>query len=72
MMTILLDNFKPLDAANFVESLKKLPVYSSVLIEASGEINAKNISEWVTTGVDVVSLGSLTHSPKVFNFSMQY
>jgi nicotinate-nucleotide pyrophosphorylase (carboxylating) len=72
MMTILLDNFKPVEATKFVTSLKKLPVYDSVLIEASGEINAKNLSEWATTGVDVVSLGSLTHSPKVFNFSMQY
>jgi len=72
MMTILLDNFKPADAKQFVNSLKKLPVYNSILIEASGEINAKNLSEWATTGVDVVSLGAITHSPKVFNFSMQY
>ena len=72
MMTILLDNFKPDDAKQFVNSLKKLPVYNSILIEASGEISAKNLSEWAATGVDVVSLGAITHSPKVFNFSMQY
>ncbi len=72
MMTILLDNFKPADATKFVVSLKKLPVYDSVLIEASGEINKTNLADWATTGVDVVSLGAITHSPKVFNLSMQY
>jgi nicotinate-nucleotide pyrophosphorylase (carboxylating) len=72
MMAILLDNFQPNDAKNFVDSLRNLPVYASVLIEASGEINSTNLSSWATTGVDVVSLGALTHSAKVFNFSMSY
>lgn len=71
-MTILLDNFQPTNAKRFVDSIRKLPVYSSVLIEASGEINKVNLSDWAKTRVDVVSLGALTHSPKVFNFSMQY
>lgn len=72
IMSILLDNFNPTDAKMMVTTLKKLPVYDSVLIEASGEITAKTLSNWATTGVDIVSLGVLTHSPKVFNFSMQY
>jgi nicotinate-nucleotide pyrophosphorylase (carboxylating) len=72
MLTILLDNFTPESAKKFIDSLRKLPVYSSVLIEASGEINQANLTDWATTGVDVVSMGALTHSPKVFNFSMQY
>lgn len=71
-MAILLDNFKPHDATRFVESLKKLPVYEWVLIEASGEITKNNLSSWAITGVDVVSMGVLTHSPKVFNFSLAY
>ncbi len=72
MMAILLDNFRPMDAKQFVESLKKLSIYDSVLIEASGEITAENIVSWAQTGVDVVSLGAITHSAKVFNFSMRY
>jgi nicotinate-nucleotide pyrophosphorylase (carboxylating) len=72
MMTILLDNFKSQDAKKFVDSLKNLPVYHDILIEASGEINRENLSAWALTGVDVVSIGALTHSPKVFNFSMVY
>jgi len=72
IMTILLDNFQLEDAEKFVLSLKKLPVYESILIEASGEIAADNIVAWAKTGVDVVSLGAITHSAKVFNFSMRY
>jgi len=72
MMAILLDNFTSVEAKNFVDSLRKLLLYASVLIEASGEITRDNVSEWATTGVDVVSLGALTHSAKVFNFSMSY
>jgi nicotinate-nucleotide pyrophosphorylase (carboxylating) len=71
-MTILLDNFKPTEAKKFVDFIKQLPVYNAVLIEASGEINKKNLSSWNETGVDIVSLGALTHSSKVFNFSMSY
>jgi len=72
IMSILLDNFQPEDAKKFVEELRKSAVYNSILVEASGEINATNLSNWATTGVDVVSIGALTHSPKVFNFSMSY
>jgi len=72
MMAILLDNFKPAAAQNFVESLRKLPIYDLVLIEASGEINQTNLTDWAATGVDVISIGALTHSSKVFNYSMAY
>lgn len=72
MMAILLDNFEAATAKSFVDSLRRLLVYESVLIEASGEITKMNLSDWSTTGVDVVSIGALTHSPKVFNFSMSY
>lgn len=72
VMAIMLDNFIPTDATKFVDSLKKLPVYDSILIEGSGEITRINLSTWAKTGVDVISMGALTHSPKVFNFSMSY
>ncbi len=72
MMALLLDNFQPEQAKKFVDSLRMLPVYEHILVEASGEINKTNLSLWATTGVDVVSMGALTHSPKVFNFSMSY
>ena len=41
-----------------------------ILFEASGGINPKNIAEYSKTGVDVVSLGFLTHSVKAFDMSL--
>lgn len=72
MMALLLDNFQPAQAKAFVDSIRKLPVYNAILVEASGEITKSNLASWATTEVDVVSMGALTHSPKIFNFSMGY
>ena len=40
------------------------------LIESSGNINEKNIIEYAETGVDFVSLGSITHSASIIDMSM--
>ena len=39
-------------------------------IEISGGVDLNNINELVTTGVDFISIGKLTHSVKAFDFSM--
>lgn len=39
--------------------------------EASGNITLNNIAEVAKTGVDVISLGALTHSVKAFDISMK-
>ena len=41
-----------------------------ILFEASGGINEKNVLEYSKTGVDVISLGSLTHSAKALDISL--
>ena len=43
---------------------------NKILFEASGGINQSNIGSYCNTGVDIVSLGFLTHSPKVLNMSL--
>ena len=40
-------------------------------LEASGNITAQNIREVAQTGVDIISLGALTHSVKCFDISMR-
>ena len=64
----MLDNFTP---TNIKKILKK---YSStikdIIIEASGGINEKNIKEYQKTGADIISLGSLTHSVKSLDISL--
>jgi len=42
-----------------------------VLLEASGDITIQNAKEIAQTGVDVLSVGSLTHSAQAANISMR-
>lgn len=44
---------------------------NKILFEASGGINENNIEEYSKTGVDVVSIGLITHSSKAFDMSLQ-
>ena len=39
--------------------------------EASGGITLETIAEVAKTGVDIISLGALTHSVKAFDISMK-
>ena len=41
------------------------------LLEASGNITSENIRAVAETGVDIISLGALTHSVKCFDISMK-
>jgi nicotinate-nucleotide pyrophosphorylase (carboxylating) len=69
-MIVMLDNFDPPSAAAFINEARQKPIAERVLFEASGDITDQSISDWAQTGVDVVSLGALTHSVKNFNVSM--
>ena len=40
-------------------------------LEASGNVTAENIRAIAETGVDIISLGALTHSVKAFDISMK-
>lgn len=40
--------------------------------EASGNVTLENIREVAETGVDIISLGALTHSVKAFDISMKW
>ena len=42
-----------------------------VLLEASGNVTAENIRSVAETGVNIISLGALTHSVKCFDISMK-
>ncbi|HEY0763026.1 MAG TPA: carboxylating nicotinate-nucleotide diphosphorylase [Pyrinomonadaceae bacterium] len=41
-------------------------------LEASGNVTLDNVLEVAETGVDYVSVGALTHSPKVFDVSLEF
>ncbi|CAA7599922.1 nicotinate phosphoribosyltransferase/nicotinate-nucleotide diphosphorylase (carboxylating) [Acididesulfobacillus acetoxydans] len=62
---IMLDNM-PVQAMRQAVAL----VGHRALVEASGGIHEGNLREVAETGVDVISLGALTHSVKVLDFSL--
>lgn len=63
---IMLDNMSLSDMTKAVEI-----VNGRAKLEASGNITLENISEVAKTGVDIISLGALTHSVKCFDISMK-
>ena len=68
---VMLDNMRPMEIEETIETLRKSDLYDHVLLEASGAITPENIKEYARTGIDVVSLGYLTHSAKVLDLSLE-
>jgi len=64
---IMLDHFT-------VDEMKKAVEKAGgrVLIEASGNINIDNIEEIAKTGIDIISVGSITHSVKSLDISLDF
>ena len=68
---VMLDNMKPAVIEQTLKTLRKDDLYDSVLLEASGDITQESIREYAKTGIDVVSLGYLTHSAHVLDLSLE-
>jgi nicotinate-nucleotide pyrophosphorylase (carboxylating) len=68
---IMLDNFSPLQIRRAVGMLKKRNLRATVLLEASGGITVEQALEFASTGVDLMSLGELTHSAKALDMSLE-
>lgn len=67
----MLENMCTGEIEGIIETLRKCNLYEYVLLEASGTITPENIREYATTGIDIVSLGCLTHSTKVLDMSLE-
>jgi nicotinate-nucleotide pyrophosphorylase (carboxylating) len=65
---VLLDNFSPQNVHEALKLVKNIP--SKPFIEVSGGLTESNISEYSIPGVDVLSLGSITHSVKSIDLSL--
>jgi nicotinate-nucleotide pyrophosphorylase (carboxylating) len=62
----MLDNMPPelmSDCVNIVDG--------RAVLEASGNINAVNAADIAKTGVDIISIGAITHSVNAFDISMK-
>lgn len=69
-LIIMLDNFKPSDANKTIGTIRRQKNNLKIFFELSGGINETNISDFDQVGADVISLGSLTHSPKALDISL--
>jgi len=67
---VLLDNMAPETVARAVNELEAAG-HGDVLTEASGGITLETVGAYAATGVDVISMGSLTHSAPSLDLSFR-
>lgn len=69
---IMLDNMKIPDIKKAVKIARRLqPAAGRILLEASGGITIKNAGRIAACGVDMISLGCLTHTIKSMDISLE-
>ena len=65
--TIMLDNFTPEELRAGVEQ-----VAGRALVEASGSVRLDDVREISSTGVDIISVGALTHSARSLDLGLDF
>ena len=68
--TVLLDNMNPEQIQSCIELLTSKDLRKNIILEASGNITLDNIRSYAKTGVDIISMGVLTHSSKTLDLSL--
>ena len=68
---IMLDNFLPNQIKKTINILEKNGLRKKVKLEASGGISEKNIKSYAMTGVDIISIGSITNSVNGLDLSLE-
>ena len=69
---VMLDNMDVSEVKKVLDELNKLKIRENSLIEISGGITDENILDYADLGVDIISIGALTHSSRSLNFSMRF
>ena len=64
---VMLDNMSPADMRTAVDQIA-----ADCTVEASGGITLANVAEVAQSGVDIISIGALTHSPRALDISLDY
>ena len=68
---VMLDNMGPKDVDDVINELKKLNIRQNSLIEVSGGITDETVIDYARLGVDIISIGAMTHSSRSLNFSLK-
>lgn len=66
---VLLDNLTPDETARMVELARELS--PRVTLESSGGITLENVRAYAEAGVDLISIGALTHSARAMDISFK-
>lgn len=64
---VMLDNMSPLDMRSAVDQIG-----AGCTVEASGGIKLDNVADVASSGVDIISVGALTHSPRAMDISLEF
>ncbi len=68
---IMLDDFSTEDIQAAIEIVKQDSKQKCPLIEVSGGISEQNIDIYLIPGIDIISMGSITHSVTAIDFSLK-
>lgn len=68
---IMLDNMNPGQVADTILLLNKAGLRDRVTVEVSGGINEKTLGDYAGCGVDVISMGALTHTVRNFSVTLE-
>lgn len=67
---IMLDNFTPEQVQHAIQRVRKHP-HGRVILEVSGGLRPDTIGQYVFEGVDILSVGALTHSVSSVDLSLK-
>ena len=68
---IMFDNMPPSEISRCLNALNGRGLREGRLFEASGGITMENVEEYAATGVDILSMGCLTHSVSSLNVKLE-
>lgn len=68
---IMFDNMPPEEIERCLARLSELGLREGRVYEASGGITPENVGEYAASGVDIISMGSLTHSVRTLDVKLE-
>jgi nicotinate-nucleotide pyrophosphorylase (carboxylating) len=68
---LMLDNMSASEVEKVLAALSEMDMRSKLLVEISGGVTLDTVKSYAKTGVDVISIGALTHSPKSLDINLK-
>ena len=69
---IMLDNMKPEDIQLINNALIEKGLREKIILEISGGINPSNLIDYASLPIDIISMGSLTHSVIALDLGLDF